>query len=300
MTGLEPPQAHPDEAILGVFKSDYPAAHSMDTEWYAVDEEGQVAKFYSGETGGVPAEAVRNDYRDGFWVDMPVTSEFVPFPFPFLCREHNKTEYHKAHCPQHEAKDLRSWSTDIYFLKDLERLPAEHRNLFVQSDDFFINKVALPEALIRSLHKNKLCYACGSFERENPASKGIFEYCIRNEWSAGDWYGLFMVPTKPIKLDELANLVDTNQLAKVKVAGSFAQTPFIQPFDLFECDHRGQNYFPLGCSYSVSANHAQIFNLLLQMYPGDSLIARIEKARDEEFIDAETYNEFVRQMNEPT
>ena len=34
--------------------SDYPAAHSMDTEWFAVDADGRVGSFWSGEDGSVP------------------------------------------------------------------------------------------------------------------------------------------------------------------------------------------------------------------------------------------------------
>jgi hypothetical protein len=35
-------------------EADFPAAHSMDTEWYAVDGKGHVAVFISGENGPVP------------------------------------------------------------------------------------------------------------------------------------------------------------------------------------------------------------------------------------------------------
>ena len=35
-------------------KRDYPAAHSMDTTWYAIDQQGQVASFDTGEAGCVP------------------------------------------------------------------------------------------------------------------------------------------------------------------------------------------------------------------------------------------------------
>ena len=34
--------------------ADFPAAHSMDTWWFAVDAEGHVAVFDSGESGAVP------------------------------------------------------------------------------------------------------------------------------------------------------------------------------------------------------------------------------------------------------
>ncbi|HVE41112.1 MAG TPA: hypothetical protein VNM14_14555 [Planctomycetota bacterium] len=36
---------------------DFPAAHSMDTDWFAVDKCGHVALFRSGESGAVPVEA---------------------------------------------------------------------------------------------------------------------------------------------------------------------------------------------------------------------------------------------------
>jgi hypothetical protein len=38
-------------------QSDFPAAHSMDTDWFAVDKCGHVALFRSGESGAVPLEA---------------------------------------------------------------------------------------------------------------------------------------------------------------------------------------------------------------------------------------------------
>ena len=37
---------------------DYPAAHSMDTSWFAIDEAGRVAVFDSGEDGAVPLAAI--------------------------------------------------------------------------------------------------------------------------------------------------------------------------------------------------------------------------------------------------
>jgi hypothetical protein len=47
-------------------EADYPAAHSMDTEWFAVDADGSVALFDSGEAGAVPAsflDAIGEQYN---------------------------------------------------------------------------------------------------------------------------------------------------------------------------------------------------------------------------------------------
>jgi hypothetical protein len=43
--------------VLARRPADYPAAHSMDTTWYAVDGAGHVAVFLSGEQGPVPLGA---------------------------------------------------------------------------------------------------------------------------------------------------------------------------------------------------------------------------------------------------
>jgi hypothetical protein len=40
---------------------DFPAAHSMDTDWFAVDRDGQVALFISGENGSVVGDASQGD-----------------------------------------------------------------------------------------------------------------------------------------------------------------------------------------------------------------------------------------------
>ncbi len=40
---------------------DFPAAHSMDTEWFAVDRDGQVALFFTGENGSLPRGAEAAD-----------------------------------------------------------------------------------------------------------------------------------------------------------------------------------------------------------------------------------------------
>jgi hypothetical protein len=50
-----------------VIEGDYPAAHSMDTTWYAVDEAGHVAAFDSGDNGSVPDEAHHSELAYQLW-----------------------------------------------------------------------------------------------------------------------------------------------------------------------------------------------------------------------------------------
>lgn len=43
---------------------DYPAAHSMDTDWYVVDRDGNVARCDSGEIGHIPETACEVHWQD--------------------------------------------------------------------------------------------------------------------------------------------------------------------------------------------------------------------------------------------
>jgi hypothetical protein len=47
-------------------EADYPAAHSMDTFWFAVDAAGHVAMFISGENGHAP-DGETNDVSSELW-----------------------------------------------------------------------------------------------------------------------------------------------------------------------------------------------------------------------------------------
>jgi hypothetical protein len=49
---------------MGPKEQDFPAAHSMDTEWFAVDRDGRVAVFNSGENGLVPEGVHGHDWGD--------------------------------------------------------------------------------------------------------------------------------------------------------------------------------------------------------------------------------------------
>lgn len=49
---------------------DYPAAHSMDTYWFAVDDRGQVAVFDTGEDGHAPEGVLEQDFDFYRLVDL--------------------------------------------------------------------------------------------------------------------------------------------------------------------------------------------------------------------------------------
>lgn len=54
-------------------EKDFPAAHSMDTEWFAIDDQGYVGHFMTGEAGAVPNAALTDN--DG--ADIGLTSAIL-------------------------------------------------------------------------------------------------------------------------------------------------------------------------------------------------------------------------------
>jgi hypothetical protein len=52
--------------------ADFPAAHSMDTTWFAIDREGHVASFWSGERGAVPIAALEARLSRNIHIDAEV------------------------------------------------------------------------------------------------------------------------------------------------------------------------------------------------------------------------------------
>ena len=46
-------------------RKNYPAAHSMDSFWFGLDKDGNIAVFDTGESGAIPTNAHSNP--DGFY-----------------------------------------------------------------------------------------------------------------------------------------------------------------------------------------------------------------------------------------
>lgn len=54
---------------------DFPAAHSMDTQWYAVDKDGNLAHFSTGEAGSAPSSAMNSADPDSSFDVAKIVTE---------------------------------------------------------------------------------------------------------------------------------------------------------------------------------------------------------------------------------
>jgi hypothetical protein len=81
----------PDADSRSSPETDYPAAHSMDTTWYAVDAAGHVGIFHSSENGPIPLSADQDQHL--FWF------------LRFLDSGGTDTDYHAEADEDHEDFD---------------------------------------------------------------------------------------------------------------------------------------------------------------------------------------------------
>lgn len=162
---------------------DYPAAHSMDTTWFAVDSEGYVAHFFSSEEGPVP-RGVETGLE--FHHVLP---EFFREPLS-LQLQHEITALHSE--PERDVRAVLNLEADeedddacvynVLLLCALEGLPAEliKRCIKVQvgSPIYFTRKIRSRD--LEKLIQQKQCLGfrllSGSDEMFQPTCLGLFSF----------------------------------------------------------------------------------------------------------------------------
>jgi hypothetical protein len=218
--------------------ADFPAAHSMDTMWYAVDRNGHVAAFWSSEAGAVPGAVgdVEPSLRQlaPFWPEQEVIQDLAGRFF-----ENGKLPGAGRHCGSVDRA-----GAVLLFLKSLAPVRKEIAAgravpLSGQGGEavFFSQ---LGQKLFRKLHDEGQCLGC-IWTYRCPATAerlGLFRYrhLMRWEnWTAGP-YGRQLCPSRPLHIDQLPP--DARRgLLQVRFEGlSFAETPHLQPMELTECN----------------------------------------------------------------
>jgi hypothetical protein len=197
----------------GPMEADYPAAHSMDTTWFAVDKDGNVGMFRSGENGAVPERVlgdglheffeiseqarleVEFDYRVRRVVEQVARlglfcyshdnlSEF-PFQSPYTLARRPDVPLHVDRLPPR----LRSLAKKIRFgrvsFPDVERVqPVEHAPCVVWGGEEEIAYLAADGATVRPIpgREDRFAAFCEELRRNFPeeAARLRFEPAAEN------------------------------------------------------------------------------------------------------------------------
>ena len=221
--------------------SDYPAAHSMDTTWFAVDRDGNVAVFESGEAGAVPTEGYVGE--EG-WGLKDTARARLPSTEALLDVDGRARYASKLHLEANLALDLRYQDRLLLFLADLG--PARE---LLTGATFTEAKAAkgtalrftagLTPAAFAALHERGLCAGCSldfGDDEDGLAASGLFSYEHANDNVIAGPYVLLQQPERPAKL---ADLPPDVAAAAIAFDGSFAQTPVLNPAELWQCEAWG-------------------------------------------------------------
>ncbi len=215
---------------------DYPAAHSMDAHWFAVDRDGHVALFKSGESGAVPTAATVDERYQ-----LPgQIAQAVP--------------------PAEPRHDLGGRTRPGLEGRSLHAFPGVPLVMFLESVEPVQEAIAAGRALpatatqgvavvwpqgdpreFNRLHEEGLCLGCFVFldaaDRMPPnvGRHGLFVYGhLTDNWISGP-YGREQQPARPIHVDELPPRL--RQMVRQFTFENlrFADATHIQPVEHAEC-----------------------------------------------------------------
>jgi hypothetical protein len=234
------PQGEPTSSTP---EPDYPAAHSMDTDWFAVDRDGRVAVFSSGQTGAVP-RAFQPGEVNGVYVALeemrrvlPDTEviydpAFIEVPAGIGRDRHND--------PQPYSNGL------LMFLKDtvpVQKALASGRAIEVPAvEGAAVLWRELSNDEYKRLHRAGVCRCCAPrydwyvFEENvlELASLGLYVYDHDICPMAGP-YGRDSLPREPVYLDTLPPDVQEVAGRVTFPSFSFEETPVLQPIEHVGC-----------------------------------------------------------------
>ncbi len=217
-------------------KPDYPAAHSMDTTWFAVDDEGFVAVFNSFEAGAVPVDAFDSEARfeqaQAFVEQRASDGQAVLDADGLVVPWSTKG--------QHETRN--AWfnnhgATALFFLEDdtpLARWIEAGRAYEIKAKEGRAFVVRGPTRRLSDyLHAANLCrHCCYWYQDEHSAAQqGLYEYEHLTENSISGPYGRAALPSEPFNIAQLPEAI-RQELRLVRFEGvRFAQTTHLQPVE---------------------------------------------------------------------
>jgi hypothetical protein len=220
---------------------DYPAGHSMDTAFFAVDRDGHVGYFSSGEAGAVPVQAGE--------AGSLATEQLARLPRGEVVHDlQGQSRPNRLHPGGlHRAFSGHSYPF-LSFLRSLdpvqEEIAAGRAVVAQASEGRAVIFRGMSEALVRKIHDGGDCLGCFFFFTDEDiedsvgdlATRGFFVYDHTTEnWISGP-YGRTRRPVRPLHVDQLPPAV-RNAVREIRFdALCFADAVYVQPIEYTPCD----------------------------------------------------------------
>lgn len=258
---------------------DYSAAHSMDAQWFAVDADGYVAEFHSGESGAVPKEAPLDCAGEEFVesIESSRETESPTLDWDTTVSELRSTTKHfelKVHTLQYRPQEP-TWRKLAISLGFLASRPLQTRvvypSLFLLvsswepfEDDRRADQCQFMETTqgpgvyypsmtpekYQAIHDADWCLTCVGnplflFDESyySLAFRGCyyFDHNVGENLTAGP-YSRLLIPKNPIHIDELSPAAIESALTIRFDNIRFADEPWIQPVEHLPCEAWGSDY----------------------------------------------------------
>lgn len=219
---------------------DFPAAHSMDTEWFAVDDDGHVAVFDSGEGGAVPRgieEGARDDLAER------------------ICFDHGDWLWSQAAMRGLHARASRDHEIIAFVRADRRdrlRPPRRAGRPFQDMDGLLVPASwwswgEPSHQDLALLHSSDACAGCFAMNNDFWGRLGIFEYECPQDVSP---YVRTGAPARPLDLVDLPPPL-RDLLGRARIPGArFAEAAAIQPLEHLACaTWQAEGFFDLDGTY---------------------------------------------------
>src|SRR5262245_23024422 len=256
-------------------EEDFPAAHSMDATWFAVDRDGHVGVFESGEPGAVPVEV--KDSIEQF--DHAVIGALVPLPVigepelelsavfdPGL--RSGELPWRRSPLPSgwpwEGAAALLLFQDESVLTSEVRALPGLHvgrigefvlvtlkpdvkltigdprRNVWRE----FERVASAAPGYVTSIYLNSLELAL--------ARRGVFPYAIPDSrFGLPEPYRKMLAPRRPLVVDDAPIAVRDLLAARARLEVSFASSPYVQPAELIPCTVWGGGTYLASDGYTI-------------------------------------------------
>lgn len=213
-------------------QQDYPAAHSMDSAWFAIDAAGQVGFFSTGEAGGLPSGCTL-DQGEAYQLLEQLRAALPPSE-PVFDPDGRLPgqERHWVYGPH-----------ALVFLDSLEPIRAELASGAAVEARATRGVAAiftqLSDETKKRLHETGACRGCrglyGDPGTEGGAARlGLFDYDhLTENWIAGP-YGCSARPATPVKLSQLPPAIRA-AAEGFQLPFRFDAAPMFQPSDHLPC-----------------------------------------------------------------
>jgi hypothetical protein len=218
---------------------DFPAAHSMDSCWFAVDRDGFIACFSTHEAGAMPKTGYQGEeaerLRQILMRDLPVGDVLYDPRGRYLPGE------------MLEPRRVESWDLPtVLFLSSLapiqNDIEAGRATPLRATEGYAVVIPRLTAAQCRRLNSADVVLATDTYYDDPEAGQGgslawhgIYEYShLCENWISGP-YGRRLVPTRPVHIEQLPPNLRRNLKGTQLNDQSFADTIHIQPAEHWPC-----------------------------------------------------------------